>query len=644
MSRTAKRSKTIQACQSCRKHKTRCEILDPSKIPVRCHRCRALGIECSYETTQVPTACPQPSHPSPSISGTPSRNPTPGSHHNTDSSRRLWSFVTPENKSLDWSAPMQAIQHLITPSGTLNPLPSAFVNNVCSLSMILAESRIHDLTELFHDQYAPWLNLEPIRHSKNPLVDIVCCAVAARHLEGPAGAEVRLRLQALARDSVTQMVFSPAAVDSLEAVQCLLISSLWGPFGVPEIQGRDAKSLISVAVRMALNLRLDHASAMVDKMRTRTSPDDIATLAEAAERARLWVALTNAESMLCLGTKHPPSSCRMPKDYDLIQFPMALDGQTDLRDVRAGLVARQFDLFEEGHKLCLHPGVDQEEWANHMNSILERMKGGRRLLMPLPVVLEADNVYFHALHVYQNICPLLLLYHAFLEARTSLPQIPLGQPWHSQFMPYAGGEGLLGTWARDMIQTCESLLVSALALPSPSLRTAPDALFSMVALAAGYLIGVKFLMLRTGAGRPLLGATDLLLAKTTGHLNRVGAACGEGHAAQRCALLMQTMVAKWDEALGARDAETGASYSTPSPPADKVKEKSNFHYWPQGASEDPVIPVPVVSSPVHEQLPLPQVAEVQFADVELMFLNSMFNAEDTDFWPWDALAAEQPRC
>ena len=47
-SSTSKRTKSSQACSSCRKHKTRCEVLSSSSI--RCHRCEVLGISCSFES------------------------------------------------------------------------------------------------------------------------------------------------------------------------------------------------------------------------------------------------------------------------------------------------------------------------------------------------------------------------------------------------------------------------------------------------------------------------------------------------------------------------------------------------------------------------------------------------------------------
>ncbi|KAK0190519.1 hypothetical protein F5146DRAFT_557040 [Armillaria mellea] len=54
-----KRRKASQACASCRRHKTRCELPeDIGSIPgyrgqLRCHRCKVLNVECSFETSNI---------------------------------------------------------------------------------------------------------------------------------------------------------------------------------------------------------------------------------------------------------------------------------------------------------------------------------------------------------------------------------------------------------------------------------------------------------------------------------------------------------------------------------------------------------------------------------------------------------------
>lgn len=53
-----KRTKASQACTSCRKQKSRCEILEVRPTPgvpiiIRCHRCKTLNAQCSFETSEL---------------------------------------------------------------------------------------------------------------------------------------------------------------------------------------------------------------------------------------------------------------------------------------------------------------------------------------------------------------------------------------------------------------------------------------------------------------------------------------------------------------------------------------------------------------------------------------------------------------
>lgn len=49
----AKRAKAAQACLSCRKHKTRCEMLDGDS-GLQCHRCKVLSLPCSFGDSNGP--------------------------------------------------------------------------------------------------------------------------------------------------------------------------------------------------------------------------------------------------------------------------------------------------------------------------------------------------------------------------------------------------------------------------------------------------------------------------------------------------------------------------------------------------------------------------------------------------------------
>ncbi|KAF8209579.1 hypothetical protein K438DRAFT_2012292 [Mycena galopus ATCC 62051] len=617
---TTKRAKSIKACVSCRKHKTRCEILDGSVSLVQCHRCKVLSLACSYETQRPVVSDPLPKGSRVTKGTADAERPQQLA---AAPNRPLWSFV--EGHNIDWSAPMLAIQHLIT----LPPISTTtkFVNKDLSLSMILPEGRIDYLINLFNAQYTPWLNFQPIRNSSNPLVDIACSAVAARHLDCSSGEEVRLRLQNLTYESIAQLIFKPGATDSVEAVQCLLILSLWGPFSTePETGGWDTDTLMSAAVNMAGKLHLNRASATVSNMRNHASPD-AKDLLEASERARLWIALTNAESLLCLGTRRTPMSRRCLDDHLFVQFPQVLDAETDLQNLRLGLIARSFDLFEEGTALCL--GTLTEDWAIKMRSVLSRMKLQNRLLMPLPVVVDIDQFYFHILQIQQGMCRLLVLSYTFSAARTSLPPVPPGTPWHEHLLPGGTGEGMASQLGRDLLHTSEAVLVSFLATPAKRLCTAPDTYFNLVALAAGYLVGVKFLVRRMSQGRLLLGASDLLLAGTVTSLHR--AACGPGHAADRCALLVQSMLAKWQ----ARDLPASSSGLGPqthtiptygaNPPSTDFARQGDGVSMPSLAPHVP--PTPTQTRTPNTTTPTPTF------DVEFMFEgHPSMQSEDAAFW------------
>jgi hypothetical protein len=51
----AKRQKSSHACSSCRRSKTRCELLDTAtgSLPFKCHRCKVLNLQCSFESSGI---------------------------------------------------------------------------------------------------------------------------------------------------------------------------------------------------------------------------------------------------------------------------------------------------------------------------------------------------------------------------------------------------------------------------------------------------------------------------------------------------------------------------------------------------------------------------------------------------------------
>lgn len=118
-------------------------------------------------------------------------------------------------------------------------------------------------------QYVPWLNFTLIRSSSNSFLDLVCCTIASRHMEAGVRSVVAGRLQKLTEETVIKMIFNARFAESLESIQALLILALWAPIcGSREIGIGDGRLLVASAVSMAMNLRLNEASARVMALRT----------------------------------------------------------------------------------------------------------------------------------------------------------------------------------------------------------------------------------------------------------------------------------------------------------------------------------------------------------------------------------------
>ncbi|KAJ6558059.1 hypothetical protein B0H19DRAFT_127431 [Mycena capillaripes] len=593
-STSLKKSK-VNACLSCKKNKTRCELLDTTTSPVQCHRCQVIGIHCSYEETlvaAVPESPPEP--PAPRVNPASNSNTAPQTfrprpeisfQYKMPPTDRMWEFVSKDHEPIDWSAPMLAIQNLARLPPITNPtnLASSSSPRETSLANILDQVQIRYLLEIFDRKYTPWLNFRLIRNSGSSLLDTVCCTIASRYLDPSYSTfhpNLKTQLQGLTEDLIIRMIFNPRSSESIEAIQALLILSLWEPVGGSENEGRDGRVLLASAVSMAMNLRLNQASAKAESLKNSTlmnggymSEEDVIALDEMLEHARLWVSITNAESMLCLGTGRVPLSRRSVEDKKLIEYPTSLVGLSDYRNLRLGLVAMQSSIAEEGVSLHINASSEIDGWYDKITAILESLKRGRRFLLPLPVVLDHEQFYFHILHIFDGICRLLVLYHAFWEARVAIGHIPIGETWHHCFRPH--GVDVVSEWGRDMIQTSEAILVYVAEADVDVLGTACDVFFHMVALAAGYIVGVKFLMHRTPGNGGLMGGSDLLLAKTANHLAR--AARGPGHSAQKCALLINGMIAKW-EARGSLERPAYSTHSTP--PSSSDQTSSDGSYYP----------------------------------------------------------------
>ena len=116
-----KRRKASQACATCRKHKTRCELPEAltTQDTLRCHRCRVGNLQCSFESTNIihlaasgATVVVESS--SAARNGeTSSHNPNAGYDQDSFSPPKLNPQPSPYNIPRDYPKPVKSARDLI---------------------------------------------------------------------------------------------------------------------------------------------------------------------------------------------------------------------------------------------------------------------------------------------------------------------------------------------------------------------------------------------------------------------------------------------------------------------------------------------------------------------------------------------------
>ncbi|KAJ7084027.1 hypothetical protein B0H15DRAFT_911462 [Mycena belliarum] len=580
-----KRTKASQACASCRRQKSRCEILDVRTQPgtvttIRCHRCKVLGVECSFESSDLihfmPKSTPQASSASSSPVTAVSDVPSPPEIYgglNTlatvASSRPNAEAVPPVASSIpnrfgmrpedlvptattplwgcvsrvDWTAtPMLAIQELVRcPRADLGLELGA----VGRLSDILSPPEITSLLEIFETRYSPWLCAQPGSvECTNSLLDIVRCTIAARHLAPNARSAVAPRLQKLTEDVFLREIFNPQP--PLESIQALLVLAVWAPICGTGAEARDGRLLIASAVSMAMNLHLQNESRRAMSLRAdkdAMTPEKQAELSEATRRWRLWMHLSISESMLCMGTGRTPVSHLSQLDHDMASLATLPDFTLSaVRDIRLGLNAKILQLTEAVLQARLASGSQLGEFFQRTNASVYSMEGLSRLLYPLPVVTQYDSFYSHMLVLEYHACRLLMMHHALREMRTVLEREGSGKPWYQ--VRTQDGDCVSLRWGRAALISAEAVLTAFLAPTDLGLlSTAPDNFYVMVGFAATWIFVSNFHIHQLGGGR-LGGASERLQALTIERLARIAHA--PDHAAGRCAHVLAALLAAWE--------------------------------------------------------------------------------------------------
>ncbi|KIK53301.1 hypothetical protein GYMLUDRAFT_49479 [Collybiopsis luxurians FD-317 M1] len=645
-SRSVKRAKSVQACTNCKKHKTRCEILDglDQKV-IRCHRCKVLEVDCSYQDmdrsifdSHLPAKEPE-SHIGTKESrqekeleihagytGKPTPANAPGSSNASlptdmypNRPHQIWDFIHDPQESLDWSAPLQAMGELMkqtlgSSGAPHHPTPTVFND---SLNNILSSDQILQLTSIFERNYSPWLNYNPIREAHSPLLDLVQCTIASRHLDGATRSLVAPRLQALTADSVAKMIFQPRRSETLEAIQCLLILSLWAPVCGVEEDDRDGRLLVASAVSMAHNMRLNEAPQEATRLRKRRAEGDPVSdqdLLDAMNKTRLWIFLTNVESLICLGSGRNPLSKRTATYLTL--FPLSSNLPADSasgRDLRLRLLAELFDIVEAGCAIRLQSlsEADVNSWYEGFSHVLTNLGRVTRIILPLSVVSDFDEFYFQSLNIFVRTCRALVLYQASSSVRQYYFRSGTDDPfWFKHIRPH--GINILIQWGKETMSVAESILVVFLELDVQLLGTAPDYTFNMIAFAATYIIGCRVLVIRS-FGIDIPGSGDKLITKSIEKLN--ACAYSPDSAPRKTAILISSMQARWESNLASFHQNQRKQGSSPSnnpfalmgvipadrsvhssSPASDVSQLSSM-YTPPSISPANISPVP---QPSHE--------------------------------------------
>ncbi|KAG1755346.1 hypothetical protein EDB19DRAFT_1924731 [Suillus lakei] len=583
----AKRAKAAQACLSCRKHKTRCEMLDGDNSGAQCHRCKVLTLPCSFEENGAPSndrAGPssRPVH-TPDIRSMREREErraslpiSQKSHdipmddsrvHAASSYSRNWDSSSntlppfhrsqPQEEEVDLLDPERLLPERHKPWGFLK-LPGGFDGTMAltragsvddssrskvdqSLLHILGREQIDYLTDIFEERYAPWLNLQPSPQPEGPLLKLAQCCVASRHLGPSIRSVVSPQLYRLADESIFKQAYHP--LPSTDAIHAMLVLSLWEPIGDPSTkESRDGRLIASTAVSMAMNLRLSEAMVYSKALRRQKKPNELpsAELMEAIDKARLWFALNNVESMLCVGTGRSPISDCDSLIHDAIDTTsMATIGAG--RDMRLTLISQMFAATHYGLSIRLRSSEEIGVFYKEVLDFLMRMDVIERLIYPLPVLAEHEVFFFTMLQVYYQSCRLLVLVHALMETKT----------WF--LVAEHNGINLGRSWGHQALVLSEGILITALSRPElVLLSAAPDNFFSMLTLATFFVILSKW---------SLPGSSDSILARTIDRMRQVSAA--PDHVPAKCARVIEAGVLSFRRRSSEKSEADSREFSRP---------------------------------------------------------------------------------
>ncbi|KAH8817572.1 hypothetical protein DL96DRAFT_1684543 [Flagelloscypha sp. PMI_526] len=546
--------KSSPACITCRKHKTRCEIVNEDEKFLRsCHRCRILNQPCSFEVgatsgvIHLPAA--RPIHKL--VVGTSPRD-NPGVSHlgpplgddgefkKLPQFPRMWAWLTSDADSLDWSSPVASVMIV---AAELYPPASLHSNPLLqnSLSSIVQPAQIQSLLTIFASLYDPWLCFTSTQGKDTPLLDLIRCAIASRHSEVDIRHMISQPLNRLAENKITALSLNPPQA-SMELVQSLLIWSLWKPV-YEEGQGglRDGRPILSIAISMALALHFHQVSTWICEQSH--SDESFIPPPELALQAQLWVSICNAESMMCLGTGRLPISRRSPADRTIFRTSKAtslLGG----REFRLHVLGTLYDLAERGTCLIVSGDTRPDQWHENLQEVLNTMDALSQPTSAMTAVTDYEHQCFKAMKLHFDLCRLHVLYHSIYGLRYAFRHLPETTEWGKAIRP--NGKEVLPELAPLLPRSAQAVIENVIQFDPGYISSMPDSLFAHIAVCVACLVDVKFLLHRT-RGVIMPGVSDNLTTKAADLLMKC--APTPDHPAATAADMSRSMLAIWTRFL-----------------------------------------------------------------------------------------------
>ncbi|KZP13505.1 hypothetical protein FIBSPDRAFT_753367 [Athelia psychrophila] len=559
-----KRSKTNQACSACKKSKTRCEVLESeSSDGNRCHRCTVLAISCSFGEAihDAPQHAPPSNSTSPASTSASTSPPASSSipaniltqllnvTEVSDHPINLEPLPLPVPPSLrrsgtvDWiDTPVYAIRTLsrieYNPSGARND-PMVHVDNV--LRDILSAQQLDSLLQTFEEKFSPWLNLPPgDPHQGSAFLRLAKCLVASRLLDAPTRASIVPRMQELTEKTVGRVLFNPAP--AADSIQAMVVLALWATVGAGlGVAPRDERLMIAAGVSMAINLRLNDSVAHLLRIEADEVDDRPAAvdLEELRNKARLWLCLTNVESMLCMGTGRLPLSIRKASDHDAIDWSSSATIESG-RDARLALSGQIYATTEAGLRVRFEKLADLDFFYLKVLEMFGEFDNLENFLAPLSAVTEHENFQVFVMQMEWRMCRLLFTNHCLGEIGKAYgggQSLPRG--WYCEVV--SNGICLPETWGKQSLLLAQGILTSAISqfknLTEAS--AVPDSIFAMLCSTAAFLVRIK-ISAHSARGVRIPGSSDMLLQRTRELL--MTATCGPDHIPAQCARIIVSLV------------------------------------------------------------------------------------------------------